>query len=154
MLKRCPFPALLVTLLFFAGCGPAPLNIDPAEFVGTWHLLGEEGRSEITIVMNADGTFNQEVDTHGPMENLLIGDMKCSGTWKVEKGYVVWDIVESTNRKRIKEGKKYYDWIKAFEPKDYCILVNEGGLREEYHWVPKEPAPETPGEQQGNIPTF
>ena len=95
----------MATLLFFVGCGDPPLSIDPAEFVGTWHISDGEGRLETTVVMNADGTFTQDVNSSGPMENLLIGDLKCSGTWKIEKGYVVWDVIESTNNQQVRAGK-------------------------------------------------
>ena len=142
-MKRSPLWALMVALLFLVGCGDPPLSVDPSEFVGTWRLSGEGDRVQAIVVMNADGTFTQDVNSSGPMENLLIGDLKCSGTWKIEKGYVVWDVTESTNNQQVQAGKTYYDWIKNFTSKDSYTLVNEQGFREEYHWVPEEPVMET-----------
>ena len=128
----------IVVIALLPGCSETPLSVDPQDFVGTWHIEIEE--LEATLTFSADGTFRQEVKAIGQIEKMMAGDMEFSGTWKVERGYLIGDVTESTDEARMPVGTKFEDWILEFEPENrFVVRSGQDDRLEHYQWVPQEP---------------
>ena len=70
--------ALLVGGCGFAALpGPTSKTVKPTDIAGTWQYTADYGKTHITLVVNADGTFSQSVKPTGTT-NILTR----SGAWK------------------------------------------------------------------------
>lgn len=98
--------AILCVLCLLAGCGGQTKSADPSLLLGTW--VKEESDMTTTFTFNADGTFDETVETDS---NIHIS-MSDSGTWSYDGAAIsiTYDSFGTTSEYSIDFGAGTMKW--------------------------------------------
>jgi hypothetical protein len=105
------------------------LNGDQALFdkiVGVWWSRVSNGdiAVEATEDCRSDGTIITNGDVYS--KGLLVEQYQIKSTWKIEDGYSIVEVTESSNEKVVAVGTKIIDRIISVDEKEFIYEAADG----------------------------